>query len=74
MNIHSTNDRYLSMSVIIWTPTGVYPTKNLNAHGKTRKYANAMPARKKNMLDTISGTISFFSCWYRPGATNAQTW
>ncbi|MNT86566.1 hypothetical protein D3C72_2268680 [compost metagenome] len=25
------------------------------------------------MLDT-SGTIRRFSCWYRPGATNCQTW
>jgi len=26
------------------------------------------------VLDTTSGSTSFFSCMYRPGATNAHTW
>ena len=26
------------------------------------------------MLETSSGTASFFSCRYRPGATNAHAW
>ena len=26
------------------------------------------------MLENTSGSTSFFSCEYRPGATNAQTW
>ena len=37
MNIVSTNDRYLSMSVIIVTPSGAYAAKKPNAIGKTRK-------------------------------------
>src|SRR4029079_788975 len=39
-NIVSTNDRYLSMSVIIVTPAGAYAAKKWNAIGNTRKYAN----------------------------------
>ena len=63
MNIVSTNDRYLSMSVIICTPTGAYPAKNPNAMGNTRKYANAMPTRKNRKLDTSTGITKRFSCW-----------
>ena len=36
-NIPSTNDKYLSMSVAMLTPSGVIPAKNLNTIGKTRK-------------------------------------
>ena len=32
-----------------------------------------MPAANIATLETISGAASFFSCRYRPGATNAQT-
>src|SRR4051812_22318022 len=44
MNIESTNERYLSMSVIHATPSGAIEAMNLNTTGKTKKYANAMPA------------------------------
>ena len=37
MNIVSTNDRYLSMSVIIVTPAGAYAAKKPNAIGNTTK-------------------------------------
>jgi len=62
MNIVSTNDRYLSMSVIICTPTGVYFAKKPNAIGNTKKYANAIPQAKKNTLETSTGSTRRFSC------------
>src|SRR5258706_9782948 len=74
MNIVSTKLKYLSMSVAIVTPTGVKSAKNLNAIGNTMKYANDIPTKKSSVLLTSSGTTSLFSCWYRPGATNAHIW
>src|SRR3954468_2034130 len=72
MNIVSTKLKYLSMSVAIVTPTGVKSAKKRNAIGKTTKYANAIPTKNSNVDDTSSGTTSRFSCWYKPGATNAH--
>src|SRR6476469_532751 len=72
MNIVITNERYLSMSVIIWTPTGVYPAKKPNATGNTKKYANDIPSAKNRQLDTSTGTTSRFSPWQSPGATNSH--
>src|SRR5438105_10873725 len=41
---------------------------------KTKKYENAMPTKNSSVLEITSGSTSFFSCVYRPGATKAQSW
>src|SRR5438046_10642813 len=45
-----------------------------NTFLKTKKYENAMPTKNSTVLDTTSGSTSFFSWVYSPGATKAQTW
>ena len=32
-----------------------------------------MPAKNNNTVDTTKGKTSFFSFWYKAGATNAHT-
>src|SRR5882672_9547697 len=74
MKVVSAKERYLSMSVIHATPSGAIDAMNLNTTGNTRKYANDMPVRNSTELAKTSGSTRRFSCRYRPGATNAQTW
>ncbi len=73
-NVVSTNERYLSISVIHATPSGAIDAMNLNTTGNTRKYANDMPTINSSELATTNGSTRRFSCIYRPGATNAHTW
>src|SRR5512139_2630925 len=74
MKVVSTNERYLSMSVIHATPSGAIDAMNWKITGKTRKYAKAIPTIKSTELAITSGSTRRFSFAYKPGATNAHIW
>ena len=50
-----------------------YPSRKSNAGGKTIKYPNAAPPRKQKDEIKENGNRTFFSCLYKPGATNLHT-
>ena len=68
----NTKSKYFWMSVITATPVGAKVVIKRNTTGKTTKYANDIPTIKRMVLVAIKGRTSFFSCRYRPGATNAH--
>jgi hypothetical protein len=52
----------------------LYPTRNLNAGGKTTKYPKAAPPMKQKVESIVNGTITRFSWLNKPGATKRQIW
>ncbi len=52
----------------------LYPTKKVNAGGKTTRYPKAAPPKKQIVETRVNGTRTFFSCLNSPGATKRHIW
>ena len=73
-NSVSTVPKYCSISGAVLIELGATATMNRVSAGITMKKQNATPTKNSTVLEITSGITIFFSCEYKPGATNAHTW